>query len=393
MLHRPLAPLAACICLLLLLAACGDDLSGVGVGVSPDGFEGGAPQAVNLTPTTFEVESINDVTGNSARILTGRVNDPAIGEMEATGYLDVSLPVTLPDGFTDGTVSSAELVLVPEGSNNNTSAPQYVYGDTTTAMTLDIYDMPAEWDATTADSKPSAGNLITTSAPFMPGDTIRIDLPDTWSGFSSLNDTTDFAESFHGFQLRAQSGNAVVGFAVVGTSSLLEVTVGEETVTYDGTRSLSAIERLTTSDLGDRVLIQDGFGSGLSFSFTIPDSLSDAPVSRASLELQTDTTLFDPAMIPDGFVRPRTDDLVLQGFTDAGDNILTNPGVLNDDGAYVFSTNTTREIFQQKVFGEPTVDRYRITLSQSSNTINPLLFYPPGTEEANAPRVSLTVTR
>lgn len=380
-------------CALFLLAACNDDPSGVGIGVSPDGFDGGTPQVVSLSPTTFEVASIDDVTGNSARILAGRVTDPVIGEMEATGYLDVSLPVTLPDGFTDGTVAAAELVLVPEGSNNNISAPQYVYGDTTTTMTLDIYDMPAEWDATTSDTKPPAGNLITTSAPFTPGDTVRIDLPDTWSGFSSLNDTTDFAESFHGFQLRAQSGNAVVGFAVVGTSSLLEVTVGEETVTYDGTRSLSAIERLTTPDLGDRVLIQDGFGQGLAFSFTIPDSLVDAPVSRASLELQTDTTLFDPATIPAGFVRPRSDELVLQGFTDAGDNILTNPAPLDGEGSYVFSTNATLEIFQQQVFGEPTVDRYRLTLSQSSNTINPLLFYSPGAEAVNAPRVSLTVTR
>jgi len=392
MLHRQLALFATCACMLFALAACGDDPSGVGVGVTPDGFEGGTPQVVNLVPATFELEPLNDVTGNSARILTGRVDDPALGEVEATGYLDVSLPATLPDGYTEGTVSAAELVLVPEGSNSNVSVTSYVYGDTTTAMTLDIYDMPEEWEATTADNKPAAGTLITTSAPFMPGDTIRIDLPTTWSGFSSLNDTTDFAESFHGFQLRAQSGNAVVGFAVPGTSSLLEVTVGEETVEYTGSRSLSAVERLTTPDLGDRVLLQDGIGQSLSFSFSIPDSLLNAPISRASLELQTDTTLFDPALIPDGFVRPRTSNLVLQGFSDAGDNILSNPASLNDEGAYVFAGATPLEIFQQKVLGEPTVDRYRLTLSQSSNTINPLLFYPPSAE-ANPPRVSLTITR
>lgn len=394
MLHRrQFALLTICVCTLLVFAACDDDPSGVGVGVSPDGFEGGTPQNVNLVPTTFELETINDVTGSSARILTGRVNDPAVGEIEATGYLDVSLPATLPDGYTTGTVSAAELVLVPEGSSNNNSASRYVYGDTTTTMTLSVYDMPEEWEeATTADDKPPAGNLITTSAPFMPGDTIRIDLPDTWSGFSSLNDTTDFAESFHGFQLRAASGNAVAGFAVAGTASLLEVTVGEETVVYDGTRTLSAIERLSTPDFGDRVLIQDGIGRGLSFSFTVPDSILDAPISRASLELQTDTTLFDPALIPDGFVRPRTTNLVLQGFTEAGDNILSNPAPLNSDGAYVFAGNTMRQIFQQKVFGESTVDRYRLTLTQEANTINPLLFYTPGAAN-NAPRVSLTITQ
>ncbi len=392
MLHRQFVLFATCVCTLFVLAACGDDPSGVGVGVNPDGFEGGAPQVVNLVPTTFDLEPLNDVTGNSARILTGQVNDPALGEVEATGYLDVSLPATLPDGYTEGTVSAAELVLVPEGSNSNVSVSSYVYGDTTAAMTLDVYDMPEEWEATTADSKPTAGTLIATSDPFMPGDTIRIDLPDTWSGFSSLNDTTDFDASFHGFQLRTRAGNAVVGFAVPGTSSLLEVTVDDETVEYVGSRSLSAIERLTTPDLSDRVLLQDGMGQGLSFSFSIPDSLLDAPISRASLELQTDTTLFSAAMIPDGFVRPRTGDLVLQGFSDAGDNILSNPASLNDEGAYVFSGATPLDIFQQSVLGEQTVDRYRLTLSQSSNTINPLLFYLPSAE-ANAPRVSLTITK
>jgi hypothetical protein len=232
-----LSALLACAFMLFMLAACGDDPSGVGVGVNPRGFDGGVPQAVNLEPTTFTAEPIDDVTGNSSRILTGRVDDPVVGEVEATAYIDVSLPATLPDGFTDGTVSAAELVLSPRGSSGNTTISQYIYGDTLSSMTLGIYAMPEEWEATTSDETLSAGSLIAESEPFTPGDTVRISLPDTWSGFSTLNDTTDFAETFHGFQIRALSGGAVVGYAVAGSSTSLRVEVGDDDVQYDATRS------------------------------------------------------------------------------------------------------------------------------------------------------------
>lgn len=378
--------------MLLMLAACADDPSGVGVGVDPGGFEGGAPQVVDLEPTTFSIETVDDVTGNSSRILTGRVDDPALGVVEATGYLDVSLPATLPDGFVEGTVSGAELVLSPRGASANVSVPSYVYGDTLTSMTLGVYAMPEEWEATTSDETLSAGALIAESEPFTPGDTVRVDLPSDWSGFSTLNDTTDFAETFHGFQLRALSGNAVVGFAIAGVSSLLRVEVDDNTAEYDATASFSSINRPDEPALSDRLFLQDGLGRALSFSFSLPDSILNAPISRAALQLQTDTTLFDPAMIPDGFVRPRTSDLVLQGFSESGDNLLATTDSLNTQGAFVFSAAALREIFQQDVLGGTSVDRYRLSLSQSSNTINPLLFYAPGTDE-NAPRVSLTITQ
>jgi hypothetical protein len=38
------------------------------------------------------------------------------------------------------------------------------------------------------------------------------------------------------------------------------------------------------------------------------------------------------------------------------------------------------------------VERYQVSLNQSSNTINPLLFYVPGSGEST-PRVSLTITK
>lgn len=393
--YRRSIALLTCGLLLFALSACNDDPSGVGLGVGPRGFDGGTPVRVELAPTRLASESTADVTGNSVRILTGRVDDPVVGVTETLGYLDVSPPSTLPDGFADGPVTDAQLVLRPRGATANLTVSSYVYGDTLSPMVLEVFEMPTEWEATTSDETLTAAPTpVATSAPFTPGDTVRIDLPSTWSRFGSLNDTTGFDDAFHGFELRASAGNAVVGF--VRPSSALEVVVGEDTVAYDATKSFTSVTRPASPDFQDRFLIQDGSGQALSFSFQLPDSLQDAPISRAELRLTADTTLFDPATRPNGFVRPRPGNLVLQGFVPDADNTvaLAVSDSLGPNGRFLFSSNpeiSLRQVFQQAAFGQATIEDYRLTLSQANNTIDPLLFYGLGTG-LNAPRVVLTVT-
>jgi hypothetical protein len=366
--------------------------------LDPGGFQGGTPVNVDLEPSAFEVTTIDDVTGNSARILTGRVDDPAVGDIETTGYIDFSPPSELPDGFEGGDVESARLVLNPRDTTSaNITVPQYVYGDTLTTMTVGIYAMPAEWDdATTSDEMLTAGALITESAPFTPGDTVRVDLPSSgWEAFNTLNDTSAVNSDFHGFQIRMMAGNAVVGFA--RPSTRLEVTAGGETVEYAATESFSTVRQLNAPSLSDRALVRDGTGQALSFEFALPDSLEGSPISRAVLRMPTDTTLFDAAVTPDGFVRPRADELFLQGFTDDGTLQFSAIIPLSDQGLLSFEAIPQQDIFLQQFFqamalGEASVERYRISASQASNTINPLLFYAPGMA-GRAPRVSLTVTQ
>lgn len=384
--------LLVCSLLLLSLGAC-DDPSGVGLDVGPRGFQGGTPVTIVLEPSTFEVAPIDDVTGNSARVLTGTVDDPDIGTIATIGYLDVSPPNSLPEGFEDATVEKAELVLVPT----------YVYGDTMQTQQIEVFDMN-EWDAEdrTADESLSPGPRITESAAFAPGDTVTIDLPDGWVAPQSLNDTTDFDADFHGFQLRTTGGNAVVGY--LSSESSLRVIADQDTATYPVSRSFTEIDRLEegTEPPADRVLIQDGMGQALSFSFTLPDSLLQnyAPVSRAELQLPTDTSLFDSDALPPDFVRPQTTDLGLEGFIDDNRAFIIGDS-LNADGVFAFSATppsnqqvnvSLRQFFQQMSLGEPSIDRYQVILSQADNTISPLLFYVPGTGE-NAPRVLLTITQ
>lgn len=384
----------------MALSACNDNPTGVGLGVGPQGFQGGTPVNVDLEPTAFEAVPIDDVTGNSVRILSGSVDDPLLGTTNTTGYLDVSPPRTLPDGFEGEDVQSAELVLVPRGEftdtqGNTVTVPPYIYGDTLSTMTVGVYTMSNEWDARTADETLTAGGLIAESDPFAPGDTVRIDLPSTWNEFDALSDTSNFDEDFHGFQIRATSGNAVIGF--VRSSTALQVTANDETVAYGASRSFSSIDRPDVLSISDRVLIQDGLGRALSFQFTFPDSLRDTPISRAVLRLPTDTTVFDEEQLPVNFVRPRTGDLVIQGFASDSTLQLASSASLNNRGVLTFeaapqSGVSIRQIFQSIALGEPSVDRYQISLSQANNTINPLLFYTPGTGE-NTPRASITITQ
>jgi len=340
---------------------------------------------VNLEPTTFGTTSVQDFTGNSARVLAGSVNDPDIGTTEATGYLDISPPSTLPADFFNSTVQKAELVLIPD----------YVYGDTLQTQQLAIYDMPSEWDASgrTVDETLSAGARITQSTSFAPGDTVTIDLPSSWGPFQRLSDTTDFNADVHGFQLQSTSGNAVAGY--LRSESFLRVITDQDTAAYPGSKSFTSIDHPNTPTLSDRVLLQDGRGHGLSFRFTLPDSLQNAPISRAELYLPTDTSLFDPASLPNGFVRPQTNNFGLQGFSEDSTLIFAAGDSLNADGVFTFSASqnaSLRQIFQNATLGRATVDQYLLTLSQANNTINPLLFYGPGIDE-KAPRVLLTIAQ
>lgn len=401
---RPFA-LVACGLLLFTFSAC-DDPSGVGLNVGPRGFEGGTPVTVDIEPTTFGITAADDVTGNSARVLVGRVEDPAIGTTETTGYVDVLPPSSLPENFVDATVQKAELVLIPDEE-------PYVYGDTLQSQQLAVYDMPNEWDASgrTVDETLSPGALLTESASFTPGDTVTIELPTSWVSSHALSDTADFDADFHGVQLQPTGGNAVVGYR--SNASHLRVIASDDTAAYPVSKTFTAIDRSDAPYSEDWILMQDGVERILSFDFLLPDSLKNTPISRAVLHLRTDTSLFEPVSTPADFVRPRTNVLYVQGFLEDSEEDsapaflvpVLESDTLNANGHFAFSqgedllsnprarrTVSLLQLFQRITLGKPSIDRYRVRLSQASNTINPLLFFRPGTGE-NAPRVSLTITQ
>ncbi|MFQ5572124.1 MAG: hypothetical protein ACE5G0_20800, partial [Rhodothermales bacterium] len=189
--------------LLLSFAAC-DDPSGVGVGLIE---EGGEPVVRALSPTFFDETPMNDITGQNilsgvgSRVLTGQVNDPMFGDITATGYVDF---LSTFDTTGSPTILGAALRLIPN----------YAYGDTTNAVTLNLTDLIEIWspDGARADTTLPTGSFVT-SFSFTPSDTlVDVPLPEPWvTDRDTTLSSAFFAENFHGFALETVSGNAVVG--------------------------------------------------------------------------------------------------------------------------------------------------------------------------------------
>ena len=308
--------------LLFTCTAC-EDPSNVGVGLVG---EGGEPVLETIDVTEFDTTAERDVTGNTQRLLAGTVADPLLGTITATGFLDV-LTTAGDDvtGFRDSALVSATLQLVPD----------YVYGDTTREVTLTLFDVPEEVNATSAfaDTTLAAGAAITTFS-FLPTDTlVTIPLPGTWI---AANDTTlrstSLTSVFHGFQLAAAPGSnsAVVGFD--RSESLLEAVAGTDTVFFGqtttssvGFKSLTSISREGEPALAvEREVLQDGIGPGvrLDFDVSTTDLLGEA-LNRAEIVVYTDASTLEQNA-PAGFARPPLDLVELVGVNEEG-NVIPSP--------------------------------------------------------------------
>lgn len=373
--------------LLFAMAAC-DDPSNVGLGVGSD-LEGGHPDTLSLRPTPFESTSLDDITSNASRILMGSVQDPVAGQITADGFLDVSAPASPSADFLDGPIESAELELFPE----------YVYGDTLETVTMGVYAVSEEWPATgmTSDTTlaSSEADLIRTFE-FTPTDSVvTVEMPDAWvtANDEVLRDTSNFADDFHGFRVApvSGSGNAVVG--IDAFTSTLRATVGENTTAFPAAKTFSGLARSGGTLPDHRMLVQDGTGAGVSFSFTLPDSLHEAPLNRAAIHLPADTTALGTALPenPD-FVRPRPTQVRLLGIPTGEDSPVTISNLsIDSESRFVLGGTQMLTIFQQELLNNPQIERFLIQLDPDENTVNGLLLHGPDAPDQRA-RAYLTVT-
>lgn len=383
---------AVLVCSTLLLTVMGcDDPSNVGLGVGDD-LGGGTPTTLELTPTSFAADSIRDVTGNSNRILAGQVTDPIAGRITATGYIDLGRASDPTPGFVEGPVRTAELRLFPN----------YVYGDTVDTVTMGLYEMNAEWPSSGLASDTTligfSGNLITEFS-FTPTDSVvTVEMPDAWiqANDEVLRDTsTAFVDRFHGFRIAPITGagnNAVVGFNRL--NSQLRATSDVTPAMFTAIKTFSGLEQQDATVPKGRFLLQDGLGSGVTFTFTLPDSLTDAPLNRAAIQLTADTTALG-ATLPNNqnFIRPRIAQASLIGVPSGTDSQVTLSTISFDgDGRYVFDSNQIQTLFQEALLENPQIDRYILRLTPSSNTLNSLLLYGPDSDAERQPMAFITVT-
>jgi len=358
---------------LLALTAC-DDPSNVGIGLVEEG--GGEPIVRVLTPSVIEEEPINDITGAVPRVLAGQVNDPMLGTITATGYLDFQRV----DSVNASDITGVMLRLVRD----------YVYGDTLAALTLTVRELTEDWNAlgARADTTLPLGASVT-SFTFEPLDSlVTVDLPETWV---RDNDTTlvsfHFGEVFHGFALEATAAEAVVGFDF--NESVLRITTEQDTLDYPVSLTLSGVIRTGQPTIPEgRFLIQDGTGPTLSFNVDF-DGLDDTPLNAAFVRFFADTLAVQET--PPNFVRPLIETLQLVRITEEDAAFVMAEASLNDDGSYRFSDAILREVLQQTFFGQDLYDHFALRIPFTDNTISVMLLFDAASDET-APEVLLTLS-
>ena len=385
-LHRTFA--LCSVAFLLLLNAC-DDPASAGRDLVVE--EGVGPQVVTQRAEAVSSAPLSKVTGNQDRFLTGRVDDPLFGAVSATGYFDFE-EEERPESFDEGALEAASLALIND----------YRYGDTTATVTLELHEMPNEWEAADApaDTTLSAGPLVT-SFSFQPTDSlVRVPLPDAW-----LEDhdedlrSSDFNEAFHGFRLRPAGANeTVVGF----TSELSRIRLINEsdTARYPLQKVLTGLTRQTSPDPpAGRLAFQDGVGPTLRLELDT-EALEASAINRAALRLQVDTETMEQQK-PSDFARPQPSSLVLIGVQENGEEVPLGPGALNEEGQYVFAGSLLRLHLQEVLLeGASPFSYYRLSPPfnpqepiPGTMTINSVLFYGlPDALPSRAPTLLLTVT-
>jgi len=372
------------ILLVLTLAACEDPS---GVGLSLIGESGGEPVASEFPVAQMSERDANDITGGTVagglpRVLAGRVEDPLLGTIGATGYVDFQSPGGISDAFRNGTVTSAEIRLNRD----------YAYGDTASTIQLQILEMVDEWSAVglTADSVLNSGEGVAT-VEYLASDTLVVlPLPAEWvEANDAILRSTTFNDDFHGFGVRPVGGGAVSGFHLA--SAVLRVATESDTVNYVSNRGFTSIEREAGPGLPDRIAIQDGAGPAVALQVEPGtwDTLGAVAINHAVVRLRADTTAVDLQKAPT-FVRPHLTSLQLAGYR-AGALVFTLNAEMNADGEFVFSRPQDIPFFFEELLANE--DReVRINVPGGLHTLNPVFLHAPTATEGR-PTIVFTLTR
>ncbi len=372
------------------------------VGADLIGESGGEPQRVRLLPESITAETTPQTTGavrssisgfanQVFTVLTGTVNDPFFGQTSATGFMDVTAPLTA-DAFRGSTLQAAELRL----------QRRYVYGDTLTGGTLIVSSMPEHWEALnrTADTTLTIGPEIA-RVDFTPTDSlITIPLPESWlTEQASLLQSIDFDTLFHGFAFQTLGNNSVLGFN--GPQSLLRIEADTDTVSFLASQLLSTIQHEPGPELPDgRLAIRAGIGQTVSMTFAFADSVfSGSVLNRAALNLHADSLTLQQNT-PPAFSRPAIAQLNLTGIRDVdGTRTLLRSALPDDEQRYIFPSNTARpntttllRSIQDAILGSPDYDRYVIEVVSGDVSINSLLLFGPEDGE-RSPDLLLTLIK
>ncbi len=360
----------------ILVLACTDPISNVGLDLLD---EEGGPEARSVETSLFAASPLVDITGAAPRVLAGQVDDPLAGNIFATGYVDFS--GSYEQASTD-TITQVAIRL----------ARNYMYGDTTAAVTLTVHDITGHWHAIglKADTSLAMGAAIATAS-FAASDTlVSVPLPATWiSKFESTLKSADFDTLFHGFAFEGAGNAAIVGFNFSGSS--LQVVTSADTTSYAMTRSFSRIVRTGLPPLPEGALLfQDGAGPSVQLNFALTEFL-DTPINGAILEIPADTV--QSTWTPPNFARPlvRELNLVAVGDDPSAPALFLAKTTISSDGVYRFSSADLVAFFQGVIFGTVDYTYLELRAPVPDNTLNVVLL-PYGISEDLAPKVHIILS-
>ena len=332
------------------------------------------PEVLPVAPTLFASKPFADITGQAARVLLGTVDDPLMGSMSATAALEFDL------GFPDAApeVTGAEIFL----------RRTYLYGDTTSMLTVAVHDILESWNATgvKADTTLVLGPQVTTHTFLSSDSTVTILMPQEW--VSLYADTLEHAEAdslFHGLALVPVSGNAIGGY--INTRIRLDLHSADDTTMFDYSTSVTMTQRQTEPALPEhRIAFQDATGPTVQLNFDF-SGLDSHPINGAVLLVYVDTLAMNEA--PMDFVRPVLNELNLVAVRDEdAPALLVSTAQLSDDGIYAFSGSDMAVFFYQVLFGVEEYLYLELRAPVLENSISSLVLHDVGAEQM-APELRL----
>ena len=372
----------------LLLSAC-EDPSNVGLGLI--GESGGEPRALSLPVASFTPRDVADVTGGGVtlgstnptpRVIAGAVSDPLVGDVSAVAHLDFAAVAGISDAFRSGTVTDVELRLTRN----------YIYGDTTSTLTFEVLDIPADWEERApVDTTISLGAVAAVASVPAADRQVVIPLPQDWiDANSEVLRSVDFTADFDGLALRSTDGNALMGFAT--STARLRVVAAGDTVDYVANRALTTTTATHAAAVQDR-LVQDGVGVGV--TAVMPDTIdpSTTGINGVLVRIPVDTVLTS-SQTPAGFVRPVLGALRLIGRTQETDSTFTDEffaDALLQDGEYVWPYGALPEQFFQDFIAGKKIE-LALSAPPTLFTTDPALLVLPGAT-AEPPAIVLMITR
>jgi hypothetical protein len=393
MMHRFVSPVL--LFGLLLLSACSEP-TGVGANLGEGRFGEGTPQAFVAVPSTLDTVSavartgINapppsrpGITTRSWRFLTGIVDDPLTGTVEAEGYVDF-LGAAVPDSaLQEAVLDSLNVQLRLH--------PEYRHGDTSSTLRVRLFDLTqeADMDRAPADTPATAFPAeAIESYTVSPSDTlVTFDFEREWISKHQevLQDTAEFGDDFHGFKLAVENGASVVGFD--HDRATLRVFTSTDTVDYTALKSFTRIERRGSPSVSppNRALLQDGVGSTLLFAwdYTQPlftDSMSNTRLNKTDVIVPIDTARMRETLSGrPNFVRPsikgyrvlatRTEstppceELGLPALRGDAETCILPPLSGTAPGEVRLPNNASNLIFERVLDGDPLFSSFQVQIA------------------------------